>query len=62
MSDPTFEALAARAKQGGITLLQTIDDEGARCYTVIQSSWMRDLPTLQAVSEWLDRVRGSRGA
>lgn len=60
VAQPSFDALRERAKLSGVTLLQTIDDEGARCYTVIQAGWMRDLPTLEAVAQWLERVGGRR--
>jgi hypothetical protein len=59
-SPKAFATTQARAALVGVTLYRTEDDRGRRAYIVSKWALTRELPTLEAVEEWLDRVVGRR--
>jgi hypothetical protein len=58
--DKAFATAQARAALLGVTLYRSKDDRGRRVYVVNKGPWARELPTLEAVEEWLDRAVGRR--
>ncbi len=49
-----FAQLSAKCKAAGVALLRARDDKGRACFVVSQWGQYRELPTLDAVRNWLD--------
>jgi hypothetical protein len=58
MPDKAEATLAARCALAGVTFHAIEDDRGRRTYIVSRWALTRELPTLEAVAAWLDRVEG----
>lgn len=54
MTQATFDTLKDQCKARGVTLLHGKDDKGKPCFIVSQWGQFKDLPSLQAVANWLD--------
>jgi hypothetical protein len=55
-----FARLRARAAVTNVMLYSAEDDQGDRVFVVSRWGLSRQLDSLQAASDWLDRVTGAR--
>lgn len=54
--DKRFATAQARAALSGATLYRIEDDRGAEVYVVSKWALTRELPDLESVETWLDRI------
>lgn len=57
-ADKRFATLQARCALAGISLHKLENDQGATVYIVSRWALTRELPDLEAVESWLDKVQG----
>lgn len=56
--DKRFATVRARACLIGATVYRTEDDRACEVYVVSRNSLTREMPDLDAVEAWLDRLEG----
>ena len=58
--DKRLATLTAACALAGVTMIASTDDRGRPTYIVSRWALTRELPDLDAVEAWLDRVTGGR--
>lgn len=56
--DKAFATVQARAALAGVSLHRLEDDRGREIFVVSRGAMTRELPSLDAVSAWLDALIG----